>query len=144
MLSSPVPPLRTCRVTLKNLDGVAHRVDVHYLRCSRPEPLPSPPSARRAGAEALTPNAVLHIEVQLPPITHDVPLKAIERWLRTPSVSPKEQSGEASPSADRSDVEVEFQRRVIAERPCSEPRNGAEVKGEGEQRGPWASPPSWT
>jgi hypothetical protein len=42
-------------------------------------------------AEALTPNAVLHIEVQLPPITHDVPLKAIERWLRTPSVSPKEE-----------------------------------------------------
>jgi hypothetical protein len=31
-------------------------------------------------AEALTPNALLHIEVQLPPITHDVPLKAIDRW----------------------------------------------------------------
>jgi hypothetical protein len=40
--------------------------------------------------DALTPNAVLHIEVQLPPITHDVPLKAIGRWLRTPSVSPRE------------------------------------------------------
>jgi hypothetical protein len=40
--------------------------------------------------DALTPNAILHIEVQLPPISHDVPLKAIERWLRTPNLSPKE------------------------------------------------------
>jgi len=44
-------------------------------------------------AEALTPNAILHIEVQLPPITHDVPLKAIERRPRTPCVSPKEEVG---------------------------------------------------
>lgn len=40
---------------------------------------------------ALTPNATLRVEVQLPPIVHDVPLKSIERWLRTPSVSPKEE-----------------------------------------------------
>lgn len=42
-------------------------------------------------AGALTPNATLHVEVQLPPIAHDVPLKAIERWVRQPSASPREE-----------------------------------------------------
>ena len=42
-------------------------------------------------ADVLTPNATLHIEVQLPPIAHDVTLKAIERSLRAPSVTPKEE-----------------------------------------------------
>ena len=40
--------------------------------------------------DALTPNAVLHIHVQLPPVVHDVPLRAVERWLNAPSVSPGE------------------------------------------------------
>jgi hypothetical protein len=35
--------------------------------------------------------AVLHIEVQLPPIAHDVPLKAAERWLEKASVRPREE-----------------------------------------------------
>ena len=43
-------------------------------------------------AHALTPNAVLRIEVQLPSVIHDVPLKAVERWRHGPSVSPKEYS----------------------------------------------------
>ena len=40
--------------------------------------------------EALTPNSVLRVEVQGPSTVHDVPLKAVERWLRSPSASPKE------------------------------------------------------
>jgi hypothetical protein len=42
-------------------------------------------------ADALTPNAVLHLELQLPPIVHDVPLRAVERWMHSPSASPREQ-----------------------------------------------------
>jgi hypothetical protein len=41
-------------------------------------------------SDALTPNATLRVEVQLPPIVHDVPLKALERWAAGPNVSPKE------------------------------------------------------
>jgi hypothetical protein len=42
-------------------------------------------------AEALKPNTVLRVEVQPPATVHDVPLKAVARWLRSPSTSPKEQ-----------------------------------------------------
>ena len=92
MLSSPVPPLRTCRVTLKDVDGLIHHVEVQASTLFEAGAA-AVAAFRQQGwaADALTPNAVLHIEVQLPPITHDVPLKAIERWLRTPSVSPKEE-----------------------------------------------------
>jgi hypothetical protein len=41
-------------------------------------------------ADALTPNAVLNIELQVPPIVHTVPLTAVERWLRSPNASPRE------------------------------------------------------
>lgn len=46
---------------------------------------------QRATVDALTPNTIFRFEVQIPPIVHDVPLKAIERSLRTPSVSPKKE-----------------------------------------------------
>jgi hypothetical protein len=52
-------------------------------------------SPRSSGATGLLhAGCNLHIEVRLPLITHDVPLKAIERWVRTPSVSPKEEMGD--------------------------------------------------
>ena len=40
--------------------------------------------------DALTPNAVLQIEVLLPPIVHHVPLKAVERWVGSSSQGPRE------------------------------------------------------
>lgn len=43
--------------------------------------------------EALRPNATVHVEVHLPPVVHDVPLKAVERWLRSPNASPKDMVG---------------------------------------------------
>jgi hypothetical protein len=92
MLSSPVPPLRTCRVTIKDVEGVAHHVEVQASTLFEAGAA-AVAAFRQQGwaSDALTSNAILHIEVQLPPISHDVPLKAIERWLRTPSVSPKEE-----------------------------------------------------
>lgn len=35
--------------------------------------------------DALTPNTVLQVEVQLPPIVHQVPFKAVERWAAGPN-----------------------------------------------------------
>jgi hypothetical protein len=41
-------------------------------------------------AAAITPAAVLRIEVRVPAVVHTVPLAALERWRRSPSPSPKE------------------------------------------------------
>ena len=41
-------------------------------------------------ATALTANAKLRVEVPLPTVVHDVPVAAVERWLRSPNASPKE------------------------------------------------------
>ena len=38
------------------------------------------------------PNATIRVEVQPPPVVHDVPLKTIERWVNEPAVSPSEQA----------------------------------------------------
>ena len=40
--------------------------------------------------DTLTPNTVLHIEVQLPPVVHSVPIRAVEKWIACPSVSARE------------------------------------------------------
>jgi hypothetical protein len=87
-----MPPVRTCRVTATDLDGVSHHVDVQASTLFEAAAA-AVAAFRQQGwaAAALTPNATLRVEVQLPPIVHDVPLKSIERWLRTPSVSPKEE-----------------------------------------------------
>jgi hypothetical protein len=42
--------------------------------------------------EALTARAKLRVEVTLPAVVHQVPLKAVERWVASPSASPKEAS----------------------------------------------------
>ena len=55
--------------------------------------LPAVTAFRQQGwaTDALTLNAILRVEMQLPPVVHEVPLKAVERWLRSPSASPKEE-----------------------------------------------------
>jgi hypothetical protein len=78
-------------VTVVDLDGVRHAVTVEgdslyeaaaaALAAFRQEPW---------AAAALTPTATLHVEVHSPATMHAVPLKALERWKRSPSASPKE------------------------------------------------------
>ncbi len=41
-------------------------------------------------ATALTANAKLRVEVPLPTVVHEVPVSAVERWLRSPNASPRE------------------------------------------------------
>lgn len=84
-------PLRTCRVSLRDADGIVHSVEVQV------ETLFEAAAAavaifRQQGwaAAALTATAKLRIEVPLPTVVHDVPVAAVERWLRSPSVSPRE------------------------------------------------------
>jgi hypothetical protein len=92
VVSSNVPP-RKCLVSLRDLDGITHSVTVSgatlfeaaaaAIALFKQEPWAS---------AALTRNAVLRIEVQVPPVIHDVPLKAVERWVSGPSVSPREEA----------------------------------------------------
>lgn len=91
VLSFGVPPLRTCRVTLKDVEGVAHHVEVQAASLFEAGAIAVAAFRQHGWAiDALTPAATLRIEVHLPPIAHDVPLKAIERWQRTPSASPRD------------------------------------------------------
>ena len=47
-------------------------------------------------AGALTPNAVLRIEVHLPTVVHEVPLKSVERWAASSEHQPEGASGETA------------------------------------------------
>jgi len=69
---------RLCLVSVRDLDGITHSVTVNgatlfeaaaaAIAIFRQEPW---------AAAALTRNAVLRIEVPLPPVVHDVPLKSV-------------------------------------------------------------------
>jgi hypothetical protein len=83
--------MRTCRVTVRDLDGTVHRVEVQGSTLF--EAAAAAVAAFRQyawAAGALTPAAVLRVEVHLPPVVHDVPLRAVERWAQSPSASPRE------------------------------------------------------
>jgi hypothetical protein len=87
-----MPPHRACRVTISDVDGVAHHVDVQGTTLFEAAAA-AVALFREQGwaARALTANAVLRVEVRLPPVVHDVPLKAIEQWLRSPTDGPRDQ-----------------------------------------------------
>jgi hypothetical protein len=83
--------MRTCRVTVKDVEGITHSVTVNGS--SLFEAAAAALAAFREqgwAAAALTPTAILRVEIQMPAVVHEVPLKAIERWLRSPSASPRE------------------------------------------------------
>lgn len=105
MLSSAVSQSRSCIVSLRDVDGITHTVRVQAS--SLFEAAARAVSAFREqgwSADALTPNATLRVEVHVPPVVHDVPLKAVERWLRSPSASPREMAVKrrSAPDARRS------------------------------------------
>jgi hypothetical protein len=88
---APVPPIRTCRVTLRDTEGTVHAVEIQASTLF--EAAAAAVAAFREhgwAAEALTPAARLRVEVQLPSIVHEVSLGAVERWLRSSSRSPRE------------------------------------------------------
>jgi hypothetical protein len=94
---------RRCTVSLRDTEGVTHAVQVQAT--SLFEAAARGVAAFREqgwAAQALTDTAVLRIEVHVPPVVHDVPLKAVERWLRSPSASPKDASVKIDAAAGRS------------------------------------------
>jgi hypothetical protein len=80
-------------VSVTDLNGTTHSVTVHAetlfeaaaaaVGAFRQEPW---------AAEALMPNAVLRVEVQPRPVVHDVALKAVDRWVKGPTVSPSQRA----------------------------------------------------
>ena len=89
--SARVRPPRSCTISLCDSEGVTHSVQVQasslYEAAAR-----GVAAFREQGwaAEGLTPSAVVRVEVQVPPVVHEVPLRVVERWLRSPSASPRE------------------------------------------------------
>ena len=84
--------VRTCRVTVNGLDGISHSVEVQASSLFEAASVPLTAFRQQPGwaTEALTPNARFRVEVQHLPTVHDVPLKAIEQWRRSPTTSPKD------------------------------------------------------
>jgi hypothetical protein len=82
-----VAQLRTCTVSVRDPHGAIHTVRVQAA--SLFEAAAQAIAAFREqgwAAAALTPAAILRVEVQPPPVVHDVPLRAVEKW--TASVTP--------------------------------------------------------
>jgi hypothetical protein len=86
-----VATVRACRVSMKDVHGITHHVEVQAATLF--EAAAAAVAAFRQqqwAADALTPHAIVRVEVALPAIVHDVPLKTLERWLDSPSASPRE------------------------------------------------------
>jgi hypothetical protein len=86
-----VAAVRTCTVSLCDVENVTHSVDVQAATLF--EAAAAAVSVFRAqpwAAGALTAVAVLRIQVHSPAVVHTVPLAALERWRRSPSPSPRE------------------------------------------------------
>lgn len=83
---------RTCTVSLRDPEGITHTVRVEGESLFEAAAL-AVGAFREQGwaADALTANAILRVEVHLPTVVHEVPMKAVERWLQEPSVSPRHQ-----------------------------------------------------
>jgi hypothetical protein len=78
-------------VTFRDAQGLSHSVDV--TASSLFEAAATALAMFRAQewiAPAITPGIVLRVEVLAPSIIHDVPLKAVESWMRSPATSPKD------------------------------------------------------
>lgn len=87
---------RRCTISVRDPEGLTHTVQVQasslYEAAAR-----GVAAFREQGwaAGALTATAVLRVEVHAPAIVHEVPLKAVERWLRSPNASPREMTAKA-------------------------------------------------
>ena len=83
--------VRRCRVSVTDADGVSHVVEVHGTSVFEVAASALAQFRHDAWIDALPPSAVLHVEVQMPAVVHHVPVKAVQRWVEGPSVSPKQE-----------------------------------------------------
>jgi hypothetical protein len=81
-------------VSLGLLGVFRNRIPVRFRAFHRSAMAPPAEAKRQRKARLFFPlwlrgrAAVLRVEVQPPPITHDVPLRAINRWLKAPTPEP--------------------------------------------------------
>jgi hypothetical protein len=90
MVAYPVV-VRKCVVSVADAAGLTHSITVQAGTLF--EAAAAALAAFREqgwAADALTPYAVLMIEVPRPSVIHKVPIQAVERWQGSPSTSPKE------------------------------------------------------
>jgi hypothetical protein len=88
-----VVAFRACTVSVRDPEGITHTVQVQVQASGLYEAAARALAAFREqgwATDALTPNATLRVEVHAPSVVHEVPLRAVERWIRSPSPSPKE------------------------------------------------------
>jgi hypothetical protein len=86
-------PVLRCLVSVTDSEGVKHSVTLSAATLFEAAAAGVAAFRRESwAAAALTSNARVRVEVQPPPIVHDVPLKAIERWVNAPAISPSEQA----------------------------------------------------
>lgn len=71
-------PVRRCRVTVKGHDGITHSVEAEGSSLFEVAATALAAFRNEGWTDAFTPDAVLQVEVQLPPIFHSVPVKAVE------------------------------------------------------------------
>lgn len=81
---------RRCHVRVSTADGVTHAVTVQASSLFEAAAAAVAQMRQEGWTGTLPPDAVLRVEVQLVPVVHEVPLKALERWANGPSVSPKQ------------------------------------------------------
>ena len=81
---------RRCKVSVRGVDGITHAVEAESTSLFEVAAQAVALLREEGWTDALTPNAILHVEVQLPPIIHQVPLKAVEKWASAPRATPKE------------------------------------------------------
>ena len=84
---------RPCRVSVRDIDGVVHSVDVSGATLFEAAAQAVAVFEREPwAAEALTPGAALDVEVAIPAVTHRVPLSALRKWIGSPTTSPREKA----------------------------------------------------
>jgi hypothetical protein len=86
-----VSTVRKCRVSLTTADGITHSVDVQGTSVFEVAAAGITLMREERWIEALPPDAVVRVEVQVAPVVHDVPLAALERWANGPSLSPRQE-----------------------------------------------------
>jgi hypothetical protein len=72
-------------VSVTGSDGITHTVEAQGSTLFEVAAAAIALFRTEGWTDALTPNAILQIEVQLPPVIHRVPLKAVERWANSPA-----------------------------------------------------------
>jgi hypothetical protein len=87
----PATTIRSCRVTVTTADDVIHMVEVQASRIFDAAASGVARFRDEGWIDTLGPDAVIRVEVQLPPVVHDVPVQALKRWASGPGIGPKQE-----------------------------------------------------